>query len=295
MASLVGSLRGGSFPHWEYSQSAFGAVGGRGEGGDIASAAIYCLLLSIRLVDDLLDGERHGPAADWEDGRAANVALAFQAAAGEIIESADLPAARRASCHARLARAALQTAHGQAFDLLPVQNEDDYWRIVDAKTVPLLSASLALGGEMAEAADKAVEGLGGLGRALGRVIQIHDDLADALEGDSLADWRRPRHNLALLYALTTPHAEREIFALLVAQIEQADVLAEARLIVTRCGALSYCVYRLMQLDTALRQELASLDLPGRSVLEEVLDRHVAPLAHLFQQAGVAVPDTLRRP
>lgn len=294
MASLVGSLRGGRLPLWEYPEHAFLAAGGAGDGRSVGSAAIYCVVLAVRLVDDLLDDEGPGPAAPGA-ARAANLALAFQAAAGEVIEAAELPAERRARCHGRLARVALMTARGQALDVGPAENEDDYWRIVDAKTVPILCASLAIGAEIAGAAPAVVEELAGLGQALGRAVQVHDDMHDALLAESLSDWRRPRHNLALLYALTAPHEQRERFSELVPRVDQGEALGEARRILARCGALSYCIYHVIELDASLRRRIETLSVPRRGALAALLDRHVAPIEQLFERAGVERPRALLRP
>lgn len=294
LRALVGTLRADNCPLWDCAEYSFTAVGGQGEEISVGSAALYCLILSISLVDDLLDGDDAGPAAGWEPARVANVAVAWQAAASEIIEAAGLDARRRAACHAHLAHAALSTALGQARDREEARCEADYWRIVDGKTAPLLRASLALGAELGGADAGRVAGVARLGDALGRVLQIYDDLHDALLIDSLVDWRRPRHNLALLYALDAPHAERERFVSLLARIAQPQALAEARRIVGRCGALSYCVHHLLQLDAELRRALDALALPRADVLHELFDQHAAPVASLLSRTGLELPARGRR-
>ncbi|MEM7350524.1 MAG: polyprenyl synthetase family protein, partial [Acidobacteriota bacterium] len=251
-----------------------------------AVATIFSLLLSIRLVDDLLDGDPGSQAEELGAGPTANLALAFQAVAGQIIEAAGLSAERRAACHAVIDRAGLDTARGQQRDLGPAASEADYWQIVEAKTPPLICAALALGGLFAGAPEPTVRKLFGIGVPLGKIIQISDDLCDVMSTEAQPDWQRPQHNLALLYASTANHREKDRFIHLSRRAAQPEALAEAQKILVRCGAVSYCAYQLIELDRAARTQLVAATLPDSGPLEALLDRHLEPLEQLMRAVGV---------
>src|SRR5204863_239074 len=55
------------------------------------------------------------------------------------------------------------------------------------------------------------DGLDRLGCVLGRLIQVSDDMNDALQVPAGADWQRRANNLPILYAMTAEHPERARF------------------------------------------------------------------------------------
>ena len=83
--------------------------------------------------------------------------------------------------------------------------------MVGTKTPPLFGEALRMGALLGGAPAAVAEQLADLGRALGRFIQVSDDVTDALETPARADWQRPSNSLPLLFAMTAGHAEREEF------------------------------------------------------------------------------------
>ncbi len=294
MARLVDLMDSSSLPLWEYPVPACLATGGAVDDAESGVAAIFCLVLSIRLVDDLLDGDPGSPCEELGAGSAANLALAFQAAAGQVIEAAELSRERRSACHRLTSRAMLDTARGQHHDGGPSTSEADYWRIVEAKTPPLLSAALAIGGVLGGASRRITERLFDIGFPLGKIVQINDDLSDVMSAEAQPDWLRPSHNLALLYATTADHGDRGRIAELSGRVEDPEALAEAQAILVRCGAVSYCAYHLIELHRAARAILATASLPDLRPLEALLDRQLEPLDQLLQAAGAPSLEALRR-
>ena len=91
MARLVRrSIQSAAKPCWEYPLLACRAVGGKDEQALPGAGVIFCLLYSIHLVDDLLDQDPSGLHHELGEGKTANLALALQAAAGLLIERAEL-------------------------------------------------------------------------------------------------------------------------------------------------------------------------------------------------------------
>ncbi len=292
-ARLVGRMEVSPLPLWEYPAPACLATGGAVEDAEPGVAAVFCLVLSIRLVDDLLDGDP-GPWEELGAGSTANLALAFQAAAGQVIEAAGLGSGQRVACHGLTSRVALDTAWGQHQDGGPSVSEADYWRIVEAKTPPLVSAALAIGGVLGGASRPVTEKLFEVGVPLGKILQINDDLFDVMSAEARPDWQRPGHNLALLYATTADHRDRGRFADLCRRVEDPEALAEAQAILVRCGAVSYCAYHLIELHRAAQAMVVASSLPDPGPLEALLDRHVEPLEQLLEAAGAPPLATHRR-
>lgn len=270
---------------WEHPVLACRAVGGDAEAALPGAAAIVCSLVSIHLVDDILDAEPEGDYRELGTGPAANLALAFQAAAHRVLEEAVPAPETRAALHAVLARMALATAYGQSLDEQGATSEEDYWRVVEAKAPPLFGSALAIGALLGGAPGGTAAQLERLGGHLGRFSQVSDDLLDALQTPARADWRRPFNNLAILYALTAEHPERREFERLHERSDDPAALAAAQEILLRSGAVSYCAYKLNEISRQAREAFARIRLDDPEPLEQLLDRLLAPLDALLAAIG----------
>jgi geranylgeranyl pyrophosphate synthase len=285
MAELVERIRpGGPLSIWELPLAACEAVGGAPDAALPGSAAILCSLISLHLVDDMLDEDPGGDYHRLGAGRAANLALAFQAAGHQLLE--ETPPARRAALQASLSRMALATSFGQSLDARELADEDEYWQVVAAKTSPLFGAALSIGGLLGGAPDSLTGLLGRLGGCLGLCIQVSDDLLDALRTPAAADWRRRPNNLALLYAMTADHAERELFLDLSGRPDDPVALAAAQDILVRCGAVSYCVFKMIEILAEARSLLAGMPLTAPAPLSRLFEEQTRPIRHLFEIAGI---------
>jgi geranylgeranyl diphosphate synthase type I len=222
---------------WEYPAAACRAVGGSEETAVPAAAAILCSVAGIRLVDDILDDDPHGDYRVIGAGPAANLALAFQSAGHLLLDDPAIPLAIRPALQACLAETSLATCRGQDLDARELQSEEEYWQVVEGKTPPLFGAALRMGALLGGAADETADGLARLGRVLGRFIQVSDDATDALANPACADWKRRGNNLAILYAMTALHPDREEFLRLSLAVEDSVALAAAQKILLRSGAV----------------------------------------------------------
>jgi geranylgeranyl pyrophosphate synthase len=128
---------------------------------------------------------------------------------------------------------------------------------------------------------------------MGQFIQVSDDLGDALEIPARADWRRPTNNLALLFASTAEHPERERFEQLASHVYNDEAaLAAAQEILVRCGAVSYCVLKMTELSTQANEWLARTPLADRKPIETLLASQARPLARLLRRAGFSMAEAL---
>jgi geranylgeranyl pyrophosphate synthase len=277
---------------WEYPSAACRAVGGSEQMAVPAAAAVFCSVASIRLVDDILDDDPRGDYRILGAGQAANLSLAFQAAGHLLLDDPGIPPQIRARLQASFADMSLATCFGQNLDAREAEGEEEYWRIVDSKTPPLFGEALRMGALLGGAPADTIEGLACLGRLLGRFIQVSDDLTDSLETPARADWQRRGNNLAILYAMTAPHPDREEFLRLSTAVEDPDVLAAAQKILLRSGAVSYCTLKLIEFSREIHRLLDGLSLQDPEPVARLVELHQRPLQRLLESVGVKDPASL---
>jgi geranylgeranyl pyrophosphate synthase len=277
---------------WEHPISACLAVGGGEAAALPAAAAVFCSVISIHLVDDMLDDDPRGDYRVLGLGPAANLGLAFQAAGHLLLEQADASAEIRAALQASFAKMSLATCYGQNLDARELASEQEYWRVVETKTPPLFGEALRMGALLGGASPGTADHLARLGRILGLFIQVSDDLTDALETPARADWQRRSNSLPLLYAMTAEHADREDFLRLSARTEDPEALAEAQKILFRSGAVSYCTLKLIEFSRELQALFARVPLRDPEPIERLLEIHTQPLYRLLEKVGVEDPMAL---
>jgi geranylgeranyl pyrophosphate synthase len=280
---------------WELPFLSCVAVGGTAEAAFPGAAAAFCSLTSIHLVDDLLDDDPDGDFRRFGAGPTANLALAFQAAGHCLLDDPGVAPAVRAELQACLGRMALATASGQHLDSREVGSEQEYWRVVGAKTPPLFGAALRLGALLGGAAAGTAAELDRLGDVLGKFVQISDDLADALRMPASADWQRRSNNLPILYAMTADHPARKEFLALSAASHDPVSLAAAQRLLLRSGAVSYCAWKMIELAREADAILAAIPLHDRSPLAQLLAGHLRPVERLLASVDLELPLVGQRP
>ncbi|MGH9548416.1 MAG: hypothetical protein ACRD3W_03535, partial [Terriglobales bacterium] len=97
---------------WEYPVAACQAVGGNEVDALPAAAAVFASVISVHLVDDILDADPQGDYRRLGVGPVANLALAFQAAAHLLLEQATAKPDVRTALQASFASMSLATSFG---------------------------------------------------------------------------------------------------------------------------------------------------------------------------------------
>ena len=170
---------------WELPLIACEAVGEAREMAIPACAALACAQISIILVDDMLDDDPRGEYHRIGSGRAANFALAFQAAGAQALLESGASTQVRSEALNSLSQMISTTALGQELDIQNPADEKSYWQVVKNKSAPFYSCALHLGALFGEATQTAADGLKRLGELYGEMIQIHDDLNDTMAQEIL--------------------------------------------------------------------------------------------------------------
>ncbi len=253
-----------------------------------AMASILCLQKSIILVDDILDNDPEGKHITMGSGRSANLALALQAASIKLIEQCDVSAERRRAALLALNQMALDTAVGQELDVQNLTGEENYWRVIRAKSTPFYGTALIIGALLAGVSQDKAQTIYEIGVLFGENIQIYDDLEDAFQIPANPDWLQGRNNLLLLYGSTANHDERERFVELRARAHEPDCLHEAQEILVRSGAVAYCFYQIIERERQARQLLEQFDVPEPQHIWQIFVEQRQLLEELAAQTGVEI-------
>ena len=275
-------------PHWQLPLLASQAVGGNAEAAFPAVVAIACQQIAIMLVDDILDDDPRGEHLRIGPGAAANLACAFQSLGLEMVANCPAPLPVRQAALQSLNRMMLDTTLGQHLDAQTPGDEAAYWKIVQAKSAPFFGAALQAGALLGGASSETAEALYRLGGLYGVLVQIHDDLHDTMVAPAGPDWLEGRTSLPILFAQTVEHAQRERFLALHPQVSDPQKLAEAQTILIRCGAVSYCIDRLLERHAESVRQLAALPLREHEPLTQLFDETIQPVRSLFQ--ALELPD-----
>ncbi len=283
MADLVTRAAGGGPRAWLLPAVVGAACNTPAPAQRAAAAALACFQLSVVLVDDLLDADPRGAQHRVGVGAAANLALAFQAAAYEpLFALADRAAGFRGADW--LTTAIERVAWGQHLDALGARDETDYWLTTAEKSGAFFSLAFALGPGCGAAPEAQCSAAARLGATYGELIQIHDDLRDSLETPASPDWREDRGSLPILFASLVAHPERDVFIRLRSVVarqgpEAETALVEAQRILQTSGAVAYGLDQILRRAEAARPLLGVFDAPEH--VRGLFDDVVAPVAALL--------------
>jgi geranylgeranyl pyrophosphate synthase len=278
---------------WEWPYRACKAVGGDESLAAPSAAAILCIMLGIVLVDDMLDQDPRGWHLKYGDAVAANISFAFHSVAFRLIAGTPADGERRAAAMESLAQMGLTIAYGQDLDSRNLSGEEKYWKVVQTKSTPYFSTAMHLGAIFGNANGETARRLQKLGALTGEVIQIHDDIKDALQTPANPDWKQMRNNLLFLYAQTTDHPDRERFQSLRSQADDPQALQEAQQILIRCGAVSYGMFALCERYQASMKLIEGTKLADPEPLRAVAEKYILPLIKILTSLGVRIPAQLQ--
>ena len=282
----------GPRPDWDLPVLASLSVGGTEEEALAGSAAIACLQISIILVDDMLDDDPRGEFRNRGYGQTANLAVAFQAVALRVIDSSSHSERTKGAASSCLAYVASATAAGQNLDAMNLEGEENYWRVIRAKSTPFYGGALQIGAILGGAPAEISKQFYLIGVAIGEIIQIEDDLNDAFEMPANPDWQQGRNNLLLLYASSADHADRERFIATRSQVSDETLLIEAQKLLISSGALSYAAFNLIEKYRIAKKLLSSMELERPQLLEKVLDDYAHSLINFLEKSGQEIPSNI---
>ena len=180
------------------------------------------------------------------------------------------------------------TTLGQYLDVQCPENEESFWDMVQTKSSPFFGVALKSGAVFGGASIETISQVEEIGKLYGEMIQIHDDLGDTMALPASPDWQQDRMSLPILFAQSVDHPERSLFLELrqKAMIDEG-ALCEAQEILIRCGAVSYCVDRLLQKYQVAKEILQTADLARPELIDNLLEEIIAPAKKLFEEIDEA--------
>lgn len=281
VATLWQRAAGQHDPNWALPAIACQAVGGSAQQAVPAVAALGGMQLAIILIDDMLDDDPRGEYHRLGQPATANLAAAFAAASLAALGNSSAPQAARLAALEALNTMMFQTCFGQDLDGKPIQDEEAYWKVVEAKSSPYFASAFEIGALLGGADLPLAAQLKTLGGLYGEIVQVYDDVHDTLAQPANPDWVTGRSPLPILFAATVTHPERARFENLRGASQDPTALAEAQAILVRSGAVSYSLAVLMDRHQQASDLLAGLALPNRDVLEKLLAESIQPVNSLL--------------
>lgn len=235
------------------------------------AAALRCLALATRVVDDMIDGEAHGYYFDHGCGGSTAAMMALQAAAGRLIAQSSGNALDRDLIRERFDETVLRMAKGAYSDLTRPRDEPSYWEVYRQTNRPLFELCFFLGPASAGLFDAAAL-VESIAWPFAMALQLEDDIGDAMTDQAtLSDWRPTGRNCAIIFAETVDHPERDRFVKLKKSVDDPEALREARRILVRCGALGYCLYQIADFLVTARRRLDEIAPPNPEPLRRLID------------------------
>jgi geranylgeranyl pyrophosphate synthase len=186
----------------------------------------------------------------------------------------------------------LATALGQYWDTQNPSDEEGYWRLVRTKSCPFFGAALLAGAVLGDAGSETAGRIKELGHLYGEMIQIHDDLNDALAVPANPDWTLGRAPLPILFAQTVDHPEKARFLELRRAIADPAALNEAQAILVRSGAVGYAVHHLHLRYRAAKDFMAGMQLAKYEGFEGLFETVMKPVRALYAELGSESIETL---
>jgi geranylgeranyl pyrophosphate synthase len=285
--TLVCSIASRKPKHWLIPLRACEAVGCARQRAFPAALAVAYGHIGIVLLDDMLDADPRGEYLRVGAPAAANMASALQSAALASIARCEINPESKLAALESINEMFLTTALGQYWDVQSLEiDEAAYWRIAKTKSSPFFGEAFHLGALMGGASVNIAARVKELGCIYGEMIQIHDDLQDAMAVPANPDWIEGRSPLPILFARLVDHPARARFKKLLQKAGSSPkALKEAQEILIRCGALSYCIAELLDRYQTVKGILSTAAIARPGVLLSLFDDVVAPVWSLFHAAG----------
>jgi octaprenyl-diphosphate synthase len=245
-----------------------------------AGSCLALMYTAIIALDDLLDEDLRFVSEAQPASQLANMSAGLVGMSFQIAKELDQEDSIDAS--AILADLLVNVSFGQALDTTNPEDEDAYWQVVRLKSGAFFAGAFGLGGVAGGAPSEDVETLAQLGETYGIMLQIHDDLRDALEVPANPDWVNGRLTLPILFAHLVDHSERERFDKIRGLVDDPTLLREAQEILVRSGAFSYGLYQIQEYHQVALNQLDRLSLRDTSLIEKLFIELAKPVENLIE-------------
>lgn len=253
------------------------SYGGAPEALLAASASLALAFAGIVILDDVLDGDRR---YGTDTAALANMSAALFSLADQPLAQISQDPHQVMQSYSVLSEMLFKVALGQSLDVRNPDSEEAYWQIAQLKSGAFFAGAFRLGGLAGGAPEADLQTLRLLGEEYGLLLQIHDDLSDALAVPANSDWTNGRFNLPILFAYAVDHPWRDRFEAIRLKVTDPELLKEAQEILIKCGALSYGLYQIQEHAEQVKGLLGKLSLHKRDSLIRLFDELIVPATEM---------------
>ena len=247
-----------------------------------ASSSLALAYAAIVVMDDIIDNDQRFGS---ECAKLANMAGALFALSVQDLRHISPDPRRVLQAQKTFSKMYGDVALGQSKDAENPNTEDQYWQVARLKSGAFFKGAFFLGGLAGNAPASDLESLSELGEEYGLMLQVHDDLSDALEVPPNSDWLNGRFNLPILFAYTVDHPWKTRFREICRDVNHPALLEEAQRILVQCGALSYGLYQIQEHDDCVLSLLSKLEMTDQREIRKLFDELTTPVERLVNMAS----------
>ncbi|MCI5073240.1 polyprenyl synthetase family protein [bacterium] len=230
-------------------------------------AAIVCFTINCILIDDVLDDDAKGIWQDYGAGRVANLAAALHARQQTLIYHSNFSDPQKQAIMFHLNQMKLKETMAQEMATQNPLSMNQYWEIVHGKSGNVCATAMKLGGLLGGADQNQKEVLYTIGKNLGEVGQISNDLRGAFDESINPDWAMPGCSLPILITLTNQHPQLDALKQLIDNgIHSTSELKKAQDILLESGAVSLCCEHIAQRLELMYEGLCQCTLDNKTHL-----------------------------
>lgn len=238
-------------------------------------AAILCFIINCILIDDVLDDDEKGIWKTYGVGRAVNLAAALHARQQILIHESKFSDGHKLEVICCLNQMKLLESEAQE---LATQNKIDvnqYWNMVHGKSGNVCGTSMRIGALLGGASQSEANILYSIGKKMGEVGQISNDLRGAFQIPANPDWKWIGSSLPILLSLGTSHPYLDEFKeILTKNLSQNNNLERAHEILIKSNSISLCCDHITQRLEDIYQGLCKCLLPGKEHLRKNIGEDV---------------------
>lgn len=247
-----------------------------------ASSSLAFAYAAIVVLDDIIDNDQRFGS---DCAKLANMAGALFALSVQELSSISTDPRRVLQAQKVFSEMYGNVALGQSKDAENPNTEDQYWQVARLKSGAFFKGTFLLGGLAGDAPTTDYESLGELGEEYGLMLQVHDDLSDALEVPPNSDWLNGRFNLPILFAYTVEHPWKTRFREICRDVNHPALLEEAQRILVQCGALSYGLYQIQEHADCVMRLLSKLEMSNQREIRKLFNELISPVERLVNMAS----------
>ncbi|MCU0795814.1 MAG: polyprenyl synthetase family protein [Akkermansiaceae bacterium] len=264
-------------------------------------AAVYAATLGSFLIDDVMDCDTTKPDFGMDVGRRVNLGCTLLVAGSLMIAQSGYPAGILTQLQEEYAQWLLHAAVGQEIEARSAAHgeatadlEARYWEAVGAKSSQQVGCMLRFGAVMAGRPDQA-EGLFRIGRILGEMAQILDDIGDGVGPQRSPDWESPGKNLLMVFCHHPSNPQREEFVELFPKtVSDAAAHRRCREIMISSGAVGYAIYQYFDRYRQARALAEAIEGYDRRPLKELVSQQIKKIAKILHRMGIRLPEDIAR-